>query len=547
MFKLKLLLLKNRIITIPKDHSLLKIVFVSLLSFVLLFLTFFFVYKACRFVSIFPFGDLLIERGLFLFFFVIFSLLVFSSLITSLSTMFMSKEVSLLMSLPISQSSIFNMKFLESLILSSWAPVLLSIPFLFGYGVGKSFIIWPFILISLPLLAIISCSIGSCLLVFFSLFFPMKKGNLFIIGLLVLVFPLFLFCLKFGIFKEIPDQPFVFFGKLIDSMGFSTHPLLPSYWFVSLIKFIKDGNVFDGVFYLMVIASNAVFFLVILQDLGSRFYLSGIDRIESSGSHSKHRNIFVFTKLPLFFLPKKFKALCSKDITVFLRDPVQIAQFLIFFGIIFIYTLNLPRSPYKIDIEYWKNLVLFLNICAIGLITSTLTTRFVFPLLSLEGGRFWIILISPVTKTTLIFQKLFLSSSVFFLISVGLISFLNTILATEKIGYFLSCSMIGIMTIGLCSLSVGLGALFPDFKNPNPARIVSGFGGTINAIASCFYVITSVLLIAVPVQFYALNRFSYNEFINKLWFVIGMFLSFSFLVFFVPLFFGVKGLEKKEV
>jgi ABC-2 type transport system permease protein len=45
---------------------------------------------------------------------------------------------------------------------------------------------------------------------------------------------------------------------------------------------------------------------------------------------------------------------------------------------------------------------------------------------------------------------------------------------------------------------VGLGALFPNLKEDNPSKIVSGFGGTLCLVISFIYIVVYVALIAVP-------------------------------------------------
>ncbi len=549
MFHLKLAIFKNKIKSIPKEHSLLKIIFVGSFLLFLLFSIFFLVYKGCIFIKVFPFGELLIERGLFLFFLTIFSLIIFSSLITSLSTLYTSPEVLLLRSLPIPISQIFNIKFQEAMLFSSWAPIIFCIPIITGYGIAmkSSFLIYPFIILSIPLLTAISSTIGCFILLIFSLFFPIKRGYFIILGFFLLSIPLFLFSLKFGLFKEIPDEPFEFFGRLIEGMAFSTHPLLPSVWLVKGIKMIEEKNIKDVIFYFLVLLSNASFLFLITNSLAGLFYLKGMERIESSGTHSKKENLFKFIKMLFFFFPKRIRCLCAKDITVFLRDPTQISQFLIFFGITFVYILNLPRTPYQIDILYWKFMVLFLNVCALSLITSSLTTRFVFPLISLEGKRFWILMTSPLTKKTLILQKLVLNTFIFLIITEGLMALLNIILTTEKYIFIFSLVMIGIMNIVLTSVSISLGAIYPDFKKENPAFIVSGLGGTINAITSILYCLVSILIIAIPSSFYALNKFSSYEIIGKISHEIFLFILVSSFLFFLPVILGIKRLEKVEV
>ena len=54
------------------------------------------------------------------------------------------------------------------------------------------------------------------------------------------------------------------------------------------------------------------------------------------------------------------------------------------------------------------------------------------------------------------------------------------------------------MAAALSGLAVGLGALFPNFQEDNPSKIVSGFGGTLCLVTSFIYISLFVALIAVP-------------------------------------------------
>src|SRR5438270_1950139 len=54
---------------------------------------------------------------------------------------------------------------------------------------------------------------------------------------------------------------------------------------------------------------------------------------------------------------------------------------------------------------------------------------------------------------------------------------------------------ITIMTLTLTGLAVGLGALYPNFKEGNPSKIVSGFGGTFCLVLSFLYILGSVLML----------------------------------------------------
>ncbi len=56
---------------------------------------------------------------------------------------------------------------------------------------------------------------------------------------------------------------------------------------------------------------------------------------------------------------------------------------------------------------------------------------------------------------------------------------------------------IAVMAFTLNGLAIGLGALYPNLKEDNPSKIVSGFGGTFCLVASFLYIVASVVLLAV--------------------------------------------------
>jgi len=54
-----------------------------------------------------------------------------------------------------------------------------------------------------------------------------------------------------------------------------------------------------------------------------------------------------------------------------------------------------------------------------------------------------------------------------------------------------------LMTLSLNGLAVGLGVLYPNFRDPSASKIVSGFGGTLCLVLSFVYILVSVLLLAM--------------------------------------------------
>jgi ABC-2 type transport system permease protein len=57
-----------------------------------------------------------------------------------------------------------------------------------------------------------------------------------------------------------------------------------------------------------------------------------------------------------------------------------------------------------------------------------------------------------------------------------------------------------LMTFGITSLGIGLGAVFPRFRHENVAQIPTGFGGIVYMLLTMLYMGTVILLEAWPVS-----------------------------------------------
>ena len=238
----------------------------------------------------------------------------------------------------------------------------------------------------------------------------------------------------------------------------------------------------------------------------------------------------------------------SKDIKNFFRDPRQWSQFLIFFGILAIYILNLRSYRYFKVAQNFKMMVSLVNISAMGFILSTLTTRFMFPQMSLEGRRIWIIRLSSLTLKEVLWEKFYLTFTFCFIIVSILTNLTNVFLRVPSILYLVGNILVLCMSLSLTSLSVGLGAVFPDFSSDNPARIVSGFGGTLNFMLGMIYVLFVVSLVAIPFSLkFILMKISDRIFIVFLRIALAWILGITLFSVFFPLRYACKKLENLEI
>jgi ABC-2 type transport system permease protein len=200
---------------------------------------------------------------------------------------------------------------------------------------------------------------------------------------------------------------------------------------------------------------------------------------------------------------RPLRLLLVKDLRLFRRDISQWSQFLIFFGLLGLYFFNLRSFNYH---NAYASMIGFLNLAVVGLILSTFTTRFVYPMISLEGRRFWILGLMPVHRDLIVWSKF-------------LFSFLGGLLPCTLL-VLLSDSMLGLswplialheyccllLCLGLSGIAVGLGARMPELRESSPSKIASGFGGTLCLVLSSLFIMLVVIVAAIPTHLFLLAR-----------------------------------------
>jgi ABC-2 type transport system permease protein len=280
-------------------------------------------------------------------------------------------------------------------------------------------------------------------------------------------------------------------SKLMSQVSLARQPLLPSTWTAQGIVASVEQRVPDSLFYLGVVAINAIFLSWATVNLLAKTWPVAYSRAQQGRLQPVIRRGWVtwlICRVLFFYLPRRLREVMLKDFRAFARDARQWSQMLIMFGLLVLYVLNIRRLPLDISNPVMKRLFTFLNLTIVGLILATFTSRFIFPLLSLEGQQVWLLELLPIRRFSVLLVKFIFALTMTFL-SAGAVM----LLAMQSLELPWSwaavhlCLCAGIC-IGLCGLAVGLGARFPVLTHRNPARIASSFGGTFNLIASMLFV-----------------------------------------------------------
>ena len=187
-------------------------------------------------------------------------------------------------------------------------------------------------------------------------------------------------------------------GSVQERLAFCQHPLWPSRWMSAGLLASARGDWPRAGYYLMVLSAHAGLGYLVAAAVARDLYFRGFNRVQGGRSSRRRLALDALDHLfhrGFFFLSRPVRLLILKDLRTFIRDPAQWSQFLIFFGLLAFYFLNIPRLGYGIQSPSWRNLISFLNLAVTALILSTFTSRFIFPLLSLEGRNFWVLGLLP--------------------------------------------------------------------------------------------------------------------------------------------------------
>ncbi len=483
-------------------------------------------YGGLRFIGRFPgLGGLLVERLLFLLFACLFGLLLISNLIVSYTNLFRTRETAFLLTLPVPRRVVFQWKLAESTVIASWAFLFLIAPLLVAYGLVHQ-VAWhfyPMVLLMIGLFIGLPGILGCWLAVQVARFMDRRTFQVaLVLGVSLLVAVLVLRFRPTMVTEESLETARVLnvIDRLLDNTRFAQFPLLPSYWLSSSVQNWGEGVVRAALFFFCVLLSHVLFFgMIAVLWLGDAFYEAS-SVVHSRGSllarwdwfrrreERQRRSSDPIARLsrPVLLetllawrgiLAPDVRALIVKDFRVFWRDTTQWGQAFMLFGLLTVYIVNLRHFTRQLDSPFWISLVSYLNLGACSLNLATLTTRFVFPQFSLEGKRVWVVGLAPIGLVSLVRLKFWLTSWTTLGVTLGLILLSCSMLGLDAAHTLFFAAVIVVMTFTLNAIAVGLGALYPNFRETNPAKIVSGFGGTFCLVLSFLYIVGSVVLLAL--------------------------------------------------
>lgn len=552
----------RRLLDLRRQSRLLtSLIFVFLLGYATLAFKLFQI--GLRFAGSFPgLGPVLIERMVFLLFAFLFVLLLLSNLVISYSNLFRNRETTFLLPLPVPREVIFRWKFIESTALASWAFLFLVAPLLVAYGLNAR-VPWHFYPVTLLFLALfiaLPAAAGSWLAVTVARHLDRRSFQLAALTLALGIVALIAFHLRpVQVSDEaLETRVLEVLDSLLARTRFALFPLLPSYRLSAGVQQWAEGALAAAGFFALVLLSHVLFFgTLMFTRMGELFYHS-VSVVHSRAgvmgrwgwfrAWSVRREEARSRPGPLERLARivpglapDVQALLVKDIRVFWRDTTQWAQTLVLFGLLAVYIVNLRHFSAQLTNTFWITVVAYLNLGACALNLATLTTRFVYPQFSLEGKRLWIVGLSPLGLPRVLMAKFALGTTLSLALSLGLILLSCRLLGLPWDRTALYGGAITVMAFALNGLATGLGAIYPNLREDNPGKIVSGFGGTFCLVLSFVYIVGSVLILAFASPWNPTSPFGPRTYVA--W---AVFFILSILLTWLPLRIGRRCAERFE-
>jgi len=441
-------------------------------------------------------------------------MLVFSTGILMHGGLFTSHEAAFLLTTPAPEDHVFAFKFQEAMFFSSWGFLLLGTPMTLAYGIttGAPFHFHVFAVFFFLAFAVLPGSLGALACLLIARFLPRKRKHIFAaVGVAIIAAAGWL-AWKLWLRFQIDSLGKAWLSSFVEQTSAFDVFLLPSQWITKGLlaaSFDDPQGPADSLFQLALLASNAGLVYLLTAFAFRRMYRTAYDRVQTEGERGASRlkvGWWRWSLAPLVLLPRRTRLLVTKDVLTFVRDPVQWSQVLIFMGLLVFYLTTLGRMNYYTASPYWRNLIGFFNISVTGLILSTFTSRFIFPLVSLECQKFWVLAPSPVSRSEILWGKFAFSAGGSLLVTLSITLVGAVMLRLDRMLLALQFLTMIVLCFGLSGIAVGLGARFPETKESDPSRIAAGVGGTLNLVASLAFLALTIGLMALPCHFYSVAQ-----------------------------------------
>ncbi|MBA4066621.1 MAG: hypothetical protein C0501_23535 [Isosphaera sp.] len=451
-----------------------------------------------------PFKGMIVEALFDVLFFTLGTMLVFSTGLILYASLFTSPEARYLLSTPARADRVFATKFQAAVGFSSWGFVVLGVPIFLAYGLASGVPWYFYALLPAYLLGyvLLPGAVSAALCLLLVRYMPGTRRQFFLAAgaVLLAVGGVWAYQVAAGLKKG-----FVTGGRELDDLVGQFDLLrsraTPSHWMTRGLMAAARGDPTGALVPLAQVWSNGLLAYLLAAWLAARVYRSAYDRVAGGGGRKRVYGASALDRVMgglVFYLARPTRVLVVKDFRTFRRDPTQWAVLLLF-GVLMLLAAGNLRQYYSAGLAVLDAYaVSLMNLWGTAILLCAGLSRFVFPLISLEGRKFWILGLTPVSRDQLLWGKFAFAATGSVVVAEGLILVSDLVLGLPWEGVVLHALVVAVVAVGLSGMNVGLGAYLPTFRETDPSKIVVGFGGTVNMVAGLGYLVVVIGVMAVP-------------------------------------------------
>lgn len=464
------------------------------------------IYFIWMFNAVELFGPLLIRKALSTLLMAFSGMLLFSNVITALSSYFLSEDMQLVQALPVTERRVFYFRALDTMANSSWMISIFGLPVLLAYGIvhGGGPLYYAVAILGLGAFLVPPAALGIVTAFLLVRGFSARRVR----ELMVLVSAAFLVVLLLLVRALHPEQlvdpeAFETLAELVAVVRTPDAAWLPSTWLTELCMWAL-GSPLDAPWLtagLLFVGGPAL--LVAARWLVAPFWFDAWTRAQEAPRKAASRSALAGSLVDGITRPLRpgLRALMRKDLRLFLRQPGQWTQGLLLCGLVAIYLYSVKSLP--LDLlplpRVKEDAIAFLNVGVAGSVLAAIAVRFHFTAVSQEGRAFWVVQASPLDARRFLLGKFAIGFVPTVTLGEILVISTNAMLDVDPLFAWISAGTILCLSFGLTGLAVGLGALYPDFRADSAARVASGPGAILFMVLALGVVVLVLAAEAIPV------------------------------------------------
>jgi ABC-2 type transport system permease protein len=457
-------------------------------------------------------GQFLYHRFLSMLLYVFFVTVNLGNIIVCYATLYRSEEVKFLMGMPIAHEKVFLIKFVDNFFYSSTTLTLLGLSWLLGYGslYQMPWYFYFFTIFAVLLPFVLIAGIVAVLMLMALIKIASYIGIRWLLAMVVAVYVSAIY-LYFAVTNPVQmvQEVMKHYPNVNEYFGYLDQPLvryLPNHWVAEFLYWSTHGDYVRAFphFFMLIITLAAL--TVVASSVARQFYYrSWVEAADAQSLGGKGRPM-VRVKFMNFgqegVLSQQADALVKRDFWVFFRDPSQWLHLLLMVLLLMIFlastsSLQLKMSqPFLLVVSF---LVVFLFN---GFLIASVSLRFVFPAVSLEGEGFWAVRTAPVSLRSLYWHKFRFSFLLVFVVGELLAVLSTAMLRNNPALVTLSAVCTAFVVLALTSLNLGAGTFFATYREKNPIRIASSQGASLTFLIAMVYLSLVVAVLIIPLNSY---------------------------------------------